>query len=506
MRLYVHVPFCNFKCYYCNFYSVLGTEKQAEYVEALRKEYDIRARQFEKFDSIYIGGGTPSALDPTFLDALLGIFSEKNTGEFTVEMNPETVTAERLDILKKHGVNRISLGVQSSDNKILEDIGRQHSYEDVGEKLALLCDKGFSNLSLDFISGFAGQSEQDVEGFVNLVRQWNIPHVSAYALMYSGKKLAVLDDDEERALFYYLLERLVELGFSRYEVSSFAKKGYESRHNSAYWNRDYYVGLGPAASSFLGYRVGKVEGGMGDGRDDEGKSACAVTLKDMSSSNDVVYEFRMTNISNLNKYISFYEKFPFDQYKREKKEQNISVQNDPFIIDNPFSESNDESPSVAEIGTETASVSESGVEGFLGTEFCSDKSRVMVLKTTDGVTNQTKDRKNKSIVNSFLTRYFSEVADIEELSVLDAAIEDIILPLRTAKGLDVGTYYQKYGVHLLSLPSVQWLLEQAFLRVVGGEQCAEDHLTLALTKKGYDLSNSVYVKMIEEVEPYFDEI
>ncbi len=482
-----------------------------------------------KFDSIYLGGGTPSALSPEHLDALLSIFSDKlkvdkstsdnsatdkcsnytsvdsknhkldnnkldnnkldndlvnlkNIGEFTMEMNPETVTQERIDILKKHGVNRLSLGVQSSDNTILKEIGRKHSYEDVEAKLVLLQENGFSNISIDFISGFAGQTKRDVDGFVDLVRRRGLHHVSAYALTYSGTKLGVLEDEEERELFYYLKERLAELDFERYEISSFSQKGYESQHNSAYWNREEYIGLGPAAASFV--------------RD--GQKA-----------------YRMTNKANLNKYIEFYKNF--DNYL--KSEDSGLKSELSYTVENPENEVFDK--------LNQKSVSK-------------EEKRSVMIENTDFSNQHQKQEidKNKAL-------FFDEIMDVEELEPFDEITEDLILPLRTSRGVCAEQYKEKHGIDLRELFSVKWLLENDFLVLVKSNvsffskfvsekdrdvfsQSPSEEVTefrqvqslgdclgkeeertkrtpdflsfLRFTDKGFDLSNSAYVKIIEEIE------
>lgn len=252
MRLYVHVPFCESKCTYCSFYSVPTANRVEQYLSSLATEFQIRAGDFSSFASIYIGGGTPSALHPAQLDCLLKTVGRiAPGGEFTVEMNPESVDAEKLSILKTYGVNRISLGFQSTNDRILTQIGRRHDFHGGINALELVKAVGFPNYSLDFITGFAGQTPADVATFLSLIQTYDVPHVSAYALIFDGPKM---DDDEERALFHQLREGLEVLGLHRYEISSFGKPGFEGRHNTAYWEREEYIGLGPSAASFVGSR------------------------------------------------------------------------------------------------------------------------------------------------------------------------------------------------------------------------------------------------------------
>lgn len=279
MRIYVHVPFCLSKCYYCSFYSVGSLDKIPQYISALREEYLRRVAPLSgsafgsaaaarseaaesgaaRVKSIYIGGGTPNVFDAGQLRSLLSIFREDaergrnkySDFEYTVELNPELVTEDRVRVLASFGVNRASLGVQSTSDAVLKSIGRRHLYSDVVNSAELLIKYGITNLSFDFITGFAGQTTADADEFAALADKY-AKHISVYSLEYFGSKISQLDEDSERDLFEYLKSRLKSCGFNRYEISNFARSGFESRHNLAYWTGEKYVGIGPAAASYDG--------------------------------------------------------------------------------------------------------------------------------------------------------------------------------------------------------------------------------------------------------------
>lgn len=234
-------------------------DKAPRYIAALKNEYESRVGFGNVPRSIYIGGGTPNALSAGQLDALLSIFDfAARRGreayldfEYTVELNPELVTEDKVRILEMHGVNRASLGVQSTNDAVLKSIGRRHLYSDAVRSAEFLVGCGITNISFDFITGFAGQTAADADEFVSLAERY-AHHASVYSLEYSGTKIPVLDEDSERDLFEYMREKLRRAGFERYEVSSFAKRGFESRHNSSYWFMEKYIGLGTAAASYDG--------------------------------------------------------------------------------------------------------------------------------------------------------------------------------------------------------------------------------------------------------------
>ncbi len=258
--LYIHIPFCRKKCRYCDFYSI-------EYQKDIVADYiDILCSQIsnlkDTFSSIYIGGGTPSILDIKLWEKILIslYYLAKKSIEFTVEANPESLNREKILLFRDGGVNRLSLGIQSFDNLKLKKLGRIHSKEEAVKKLILAKDNGFANISIDLIFGVWGQNfdiwEKELESAVNLP----VKHISIYCLTYEAgtpifnqlkeKRIIPLDENVVIKMYKHNRKYLAKKKFLQYEVSSFAKKGYECRHNMNYWKNNMYLGLGPGAVSF----------------------------------------------------------------------------------------------------------------------------------------------------------------------------------------------------------------------------------------------------------------
>ena len=252
--LYIHIPFCKSKCKYCGFYSLSNYSGYiSQYIDSLIKEAsEIKNKDF---DTIYIGGGTPSIIDPITLDKLFSelfkIVSYKNT-EFTFEVNPESFTIDQLRILHKYGVNRISLGAQSFDNDTLKYLGRIHKKEDILKSYEMV--RNFSDhiaINLDIIFDIPGISKQNTENSLHYLKKLQPEHFSAYSFSPDTdyfKNAEIKDSAEE-----YLLvkETLSKNGYAQYEISNYCRQEYYSRHNLLYWNMDEYVGLGAAAHSML---------------------------------------------------------------------------------------------------------------------------------------------------------------------------------------------------------------------------------------------------------------
>ncbi len=261
--IYVHIPFCKHKCTYCDFTSFPNRLNFAEaYMACLYKEVAERAKTLDKvkFDTVYIGGGTPSVIDPKYILGLMRqikkCFHLEKDCEVTIEMNPGTVDAEKIAVYKSAGVNRFSVGLQTADDGQLAELGRIHNTRDFVACAALL--KG-ENFSADVMLGLKGQTKEDVKRTIELAARCGASHISMYALtpedgtpIYTDYLNGELPDgDEVAALYDYGYEVLKEHGFMRYEVSNFTKPGFGSRHNLNYWKRGEYIGLGVSASSFF---------------------------------------------------------------------------------------------------------------------------------------------------------------------------------------------------------------------------------------------------------------
>lgn len=231
------------------------------FVEALIKEIKLYQNDIHDIKSIYIGGGTPSLLDVSSLEKIVEALNVSEFEEFTIEVNPESLTREKLMAYKNLGINRISMGVQSSHNDQLKLLGRQHTFEEVVNKVEMIRDVGFDNLNLDLIYSLPRQTLNEINEDIDAFIQLNPEHISTYSLSYdegtifdkmkNERLISPIDDDLDRDMFKLINDRLSEKGYQRYEISNFSKEGFESRHNMLYWSANEYIGLGPSAHGYL---------------------------------------------------------------------------------------------------------------------------------------------------------------------------------------------------------------------------------------------------------------
>lgn len=264
--LYLHIPFCHSKCSYCDFYSGLRLNSGSEYIDALIAELHLRKDEIAMpLRTVYIGGGTPSILPSAdvkrLVKAIGDVYGNSGIEEFTIEVNPEDVTAELLDSYRSMGINRISMGVQSFDDTMLRAINRRHTAAQALLAIALLKDGGW-NYSIDLMFGLPGQTLDDWQRDVDRLMEIHPPHFSAYLLSYEpGTRLYAMllsgkvneaDEELASAMQQYLTERAAADGYRHYEISNYARPGFHSRHNSAYWDMTPYLGIGVSAHSFDG--------------------------------------------------------------------------------------------------------------------------------------------------------------------------------------------------------------------------------------------------------------
>lgn len=260
--LYIHIPFCQKKCAYCDFYSSFVSGALIdEYVGALSKEINRWGGLYSRpIDTIYIGGGTPSVLGTRIsrvLDEVYNSFEVLKDAEITVEMNPSSADGGFLKSAYNSGVNRLSLGVQSGIDEELKILGRNHTAQDALRTVDRAKTIGFSNISLDVMLGLPESNIEKLEKSLDFVLSLEPSHISSYILKIEpntvfGKKNIVLPDDDQQAEQYlYMCDRLETSGFEHYEISNFARKGFYSRHNMKYWRCEDYLGIGPSAHSFL---------------------------------------------------------------------------------------------------------------------------------------------------------------------------------------------------------------------------------------------------------------
>jgi len=285
--LYVHIPFCRPRCVYCDFYFVTGHRDHSAFVEAITKEIRQSASQppIEPLSTIYLGGGTPSRLASHDVDAILkairSAFDTSGVTEITMELNPEDSTRSYLQALKDLGINRVSMGVQSFFDDELQFMNRSHSADQANSALVHIAEAGFESYTADLIFGLPGQPNERWAENLNRLMAFDVPHVSTYALTVEEKTplhkqiakglITPAADGVVSEHYQTAMDMLRDRGFEHYEISSFARPGHRSRHNSQYWTHANYLGLGPSAHSFWW---------------DRSKGAC-----------------RWNNIRNLRKYV-----------------------------------------------------------------------------------------------------------------------------------------------------------------------------------------------------------
>ena len=270
MELYLHIPFCAKKCDYCDFLSFPADKSiKREYVETLKQEIEEVGKRYRNYrvSTIFVGGGTPSILNSSYIveifDVLRRKFHVAGNAEISMEVNPGTVTKEKLSDWRRAGINRLSMGLQSADNRELKRLGRIHTWEDFLESFRRAREEGFSNLNVDLMSALPGQT---MDGWMETLKRTAAQepeHISAYSLIieegtpfyerYGGKKGEALlpDEDTDRDMYHKTREFLASCGFERYEISNYAKPGRECRHNIGYWTGVPYLGLGLGAASYI---------------------------------------------------------------------------------------------------------------------------------------------------------------------------------------------------------------------------------------------------------------
>lgn len=258
--LYIHIPFCNQICTYCDFPKGYYNEDLAnKYLDALEKEYYELNINKTHIKSIYIGGGTPSSLNYLQLERLfsfLKIDEFKQLKEFTIEVNPDSVDIDKIALFKKYHINRISLGVQTFDNELLLEINRNYTKNDCLEVISNLKDNGFNNISIDLMYGLPKQSLDSLKNDLSILKELDINHIALYSLILEENTLLynqgyVVDEDIENELNEYINNQLLKLGYNHYEVSNYSKSGYESLHNLVYWNNEYYYGIGLGSCMYI---------------------------------------------------------------------------------------------------------------------------------------------------------------------------------------------------------------------------------------------------------------
>ena len=312
--IYIHIPFCAKKCNYCDFISFENKNNMIEeYINALKKE--IEEFDFSKYEvtTIYLGGGTPSYIKENYIVEILELIKNKISTnktkwddiEITIEVNPGTVTKEKLKAYKNIGINRLSIGLQSTNDKLLKQIGRIHNYEEFLNTYNLAKKIGFNNINVDLMIALPNQTIEDIKESLEKIVSLDPNHISVYSLIVEEEtliaqqleegKIELPSDDEERRMYWYVKDFLELSGYNHYEISNFSKNGKESKHNLNCWNQEEYIGFGLASHSYI------------DG-------------------------IRFCNISNLEKYIENINNLDFNKNKIIEEKQTKEDMEKEFMM------------------------------------------------------------------------------------------------------------------------------------------------------------------------------
>lgn len=265
--LYIHIPFCEHKCIYCDFYSIITFENQSEFIKCLKSEIDFYSENYfkdSKFSTIFFGGGTPSILEAVQIEEILNhLFKRFNFSEnleVTLETNPGTVDVDKLKSFKEAGINRLSIGFQSFDENDLKFLTRIHDKQTAIKTVEKAFASGFENINIDLIFNLPNQTKDKWKHNLDVATKLPIKHISAYSLILErgtilnklvlDGKVKIQDEDYDADLYQFTIDYLTNCGFNQYEISNFAKDGFECQHNLAYWSHKDYLGIGPSAHSF----------------------------------------------------------------------------------------------------------------------------------------------------------------------------------------------------------------------------------------------------------------
>ena len=266
--LYVHIPFCKQKCVYCAFCSFCATSDVIEsYFEKLKEEIILKKDDMKNkvVSTIFFGGGTPSFVDGKYicdvLKTIKSTFKVQKNAEISIECNPDSITLKKAKMWKKCGINRVSVGLQSINNKTLKILGRPHNFDDFLKAISCLKKAGFKNINADILLGLFNQTKNEIKRTIQVLNEQNLTHISAYGLMVEDgtplkqmveeKKFLPADEEKAVMLYNFAVNELKKYGYNRYEISNFCKKGFECKHNLNYWHRGEFLGIGLSAYSFL---------------------------------------------------------------------------------------------------------------------------------------------------------------------------------------------------------------------------------------------------------------
>lgn len=317
VSIYIHIPFCKKKCNYCDFLSFANKENEIDsYLNALILEIKSYKNILKDnlIKTVFIGGGTPSILSThhiqSLIDELYNNFKIYSNAEITIECNPESITKEKLIIYKRLGINRVSLGLQATENKYLEHLGRIHSYSQFYKSYHTLRELGYDNINVDLMFGLPNQSLFEWKKTIKEIIKLDVEHISTYGLIieegtpyynaFHQKKWDLPSDEEERNMYWYANEELCNNGYEHYEISNYSKKGYSCKHNLVYWTLGQYIGMGIGAASFYnGFRMENVKN-INDYINFKGDLKRIITSKHFSSIKELKEEFIFLGLRLIN--------------------------------------------------------------------------------------------------------------------------------------------------------------------------------------------------------------
>ena len=340
--LYIHIPFCNKICIYCDFAKRIPKDNLMvdNYIDALIKEINSYKSSFNNIDTIYIGGGTPSVLNEGQTEKLLKALIDIKPIEFTIEVNPESYTHEKGLLYKKYGVNRVSLGVQTFNEKLLKFINREHKNEDVFNVYNDLINLGINNISIDLIFSLPNQTIKDLEDDLKIIKDLKPKHISSYALileentvlakLVNDKIIKLNDEDLEANMFEIVLKTLKKYGYNHYEISNFSLPGFESIHNLKYWELKPYIGVGCGAHGFIN-NIRTINNKHVSEYIKNPRQAEIIQTNDDLLQDELIFGLRKTSGINIKKLEEKYQIKLFEKYPNLK-----TYLNDLIIIENDY--------------------------------------------------------------------------------------------------------------------------------------------------------------------------
>lgn len=357
ISIYVHTPFCKHKCYYCDFASYANSESYIkDYYEALKKEIILKKEQIKSrnISTLYFGGGTPSYVDSKYIGEIINSiksnFNFENNAEITIELNPESVTKEKLQDYKKFGFNRLSMGLQSANNETLKRIGRIHTVEKFKEAFLLSREEGFKNINVDLMFSLPKEKLINFIDSLEFVLTLNPEHISSYSLILEkGTKLydyyknnnIEQNDVLDRQMYHYLIQKLNEYGYNQYEISNFAKEGYESRHNLRCWDFYDYIGFGSNASSFIDNKRITNKENIKEYIEDIEKNILPIKEEHLLTKDELIGDYIMLalrktkglNIDNFNKKFNLdFENIYKEKINKFKEMGLVQIKNNHFCL------------------------------------------------------------------------------------------------------------------------------------------------------------------------------